>query len=167
MYGFFGATADMWIGKLWPRGRAAANGLSSAKMADNFCAQWSGGRGFLEPGEGSEVSIEPAGSVYPCCLKTRHAIGSLREERLEDMLASLRGHAAFEAINRGEPQRMGETFGWSQAEFLSRSRTRKPDGGEYANLCIGCDRFHDAVLGPEIDRLRESRLARARQEVPA
>ena len=37
LYGFFGATPDSWIGKLWPRGRAWENGLSNATLADNFC----------------------------------------------------------------------------------------------------------------------------------
>lgn len=157
VYGFFGATPDMWIGKLWPRGRAWENGLSTATMADNFCAQWSGGRGFLEPGEGSEVSIEPDGSVYPCCVKTGAALGSLLEERLDDILASLRGRPAFEAINAGVPDRMGETFGWTPERFRAESVTQTPAGGEYANLCIGCDRFHAAVLGPELAALRAAR----------
>ncbi len=158
VYGFFGATPEMWIGKLWPRGRAWENGLSTATMADNFCAQWSGGRGFLEPGLGSEVSVEPDGSVYPCCVKTGAALGSLLEERLDDILASLRGHPAFEAINRGEPQRMAEAFGWTEAEFVARSETSLPDGRAYANLCIGCDRFHEHVLAPVVATLRRERL---------
>ncbi len=107
VYGFFGATPDMWIGKLWPRGRAWANGLSTATLADNFCARWSGGAGFLNDGEGSEVSVEPDGLVYPCCVKTGAALGSLLDERLEDILHSLRGHPAFAAINAGRARPHG------------------------------------------------------------
>ncbi|MBM3794965.1 MAG: radical SAM/SPASM domain-containing protein, partial [Acidobacteria bacterium] len=71
-YHFFGATPDMWIGKLWPRGRAWMKDLSTADMTENFCARWSGGQNFLRTGEeGAEVSIDPDGNVYPCCLKTR------------------------------------------------------------------------------------------------
>ena len=44
---FFGATPDSWIGKLWPRGRAQANQLSTAGIMDNFCNRWSGGLEFL------------------------------------------------------------------------------------------------------------------------
>jgi hypothetical protein len=59
LFSFFGAQPDSWIGKLWPRGRAWENGLSTASLADNFCNRWSGGLGFLEHRfEGSEVSIE-------------------------------------------------------------------------------------------------------------
>lgn len=160
VWGMFGATDDAWIGKIWPRGRAWENGLSRATMADNFCDAWSGGRGFLDAGlSGSEVSVDPDGGVYPCCLKTKAALGFLTEERLEDILASLRGAAAFEAINAGAPAGMGAAHGWSEAQFRAACRTTTPDGRPYENLCIGCDRFHEAVLGPEIARLRAGRLA--------
>lgn len=43
---------------------------------------------------------------------------------------------------------MGLTHGWTEEEFLRKSVTRLPSGREYANLCIGCDRFHDEVLAP-------------------
>jgi hypothetical protein len=139
---FFGATPDMWIGKLWPRGRAWKNGLSTAGLADNFCNQWSGGRGFLDTDfEGSEVSIDPAGGVFPCCAKTKAPIGNLLDEPLETILHRLRGNPVWEAISQGQPQRMGLTHGWSEEQFLEKSRV-----GGYQNLCIGCDRFHEEVL---------------------
>ena len=160
VYSFFGATDDAWIGKIWPRGRAWENGLSKATIADNFCNAWSGGLNFLRRGfSGSEVSIDPNGDVYPCCLKTKRALGNLTEERLEDILASLEGHPAFEAIAAGAPERMGVAMGWDVARFLEESRTTTPQGAPYRNLCIGCDRFHEQVLGPVIDRLRAERLA--------
>lgn len=160
VYGMFGATEDAWIGKLWPRGRAWENGLSTATLEDNFCNAWSGGLNFLRMGHsGSEVSIDPNGDVYPCCLKTRRPLGNLAEERLEDILASLAGHPALEAINAGQPERMGAAYGWDTARFLEESRTVTPKGAPYRNLCIGCDRFHDAVLGPLLDGLRAERLA--------
>ena len=159
MYSFFGATPDMWIGKLWPRGRAWRNGLSTATMADNFCAQWSGGKGFLDHGQaGSEVSIEPDGSVYPCCVKTGAALGNLTEERLLDILDSLRQEPALAAINRGEPDAMGLAHGWSEAAFRERSHTLTPQGARYANLCVGCDAFHAEVLGPLLAAIRARRL---------
>jgi len=164
VFSFFGATPDAWIGKLWPRGRAWANGLSTAGIADNFCARWSGGLNFLDHRyAGSEVSIEPDGSVYPCCVKTRLPIGNLTEERLIDVLESLAGNPIYEAINAGKPERMGLNFGWSVDEFRARSRTTMPDGREYANLCIGCDRFHEEVLTPIIEAAR----VRRRQGVTA
>lgn len=144
---FFGANPDSWIGKLWPRGRAWSNNLSTATIEDNFCNGWSGGLRFLEYGrEGAEVSVDPEGNVFPCCLKTHLAIGNLREEKLESMLRRLRGNPVYEAINAGAPQRMGLQHGWSEEHFLDRSKTLRPDGSAYANLCIGCDAFHREVL---------------------
>jgi len=163
LFSFFGATPDAWIGKLWPRGRAWENGLSTATLQDNFCNAWSGGLNFLRYDySGSEVSIEPNGNVYPCCMKTKRPIGNLTEENLTDILDSLQGHPVFEAIATGHPERMGITYGWDVGQFIEQSRTTTPQGKPYQNLCIGCDRFHEQVLGPVIESLRQQRLARRR-----
>lgn len=147
-YQFFGAQPGTWIGRLWPRGRAFANGLSTATISDNFCNQWSGGLNFLQYRQkGSEVSIEPNGNVYPCCAKTRKPIGSLLEEPLEAILERLQGHPAYEAISMGHPERMGISKGWTVERFLEESKVKMADGSTYQNLCIGCDKFHDAHLG--------------------
>ena len=160
VYAFMGATEDAWIGKIWPRGRAWENSLSRAGITDNFCNAWSGGLNFLARGlSGSEVSIDPDGDVFPCCLKTKRRLGNLREERLDDILDSLVGHPAFEAITAGHPERMGLAHGWDVQTFLDACRTTTPDGRPFRNLCIGCDRFHEAVLGPVIDQIRAERLA--------
>ncbi len=146
-YHFFGATPDVWIGKLWPRGRAWSNGLSTADMTENFCNRWSGGLGFLDYGrEGSEVSVDPSGDVFPCCVKTRLPVGNLLEEPLESILRRSASDPVYQAISGGQPQRMGLARGWSEAKFLEMSRTTAPDGQPYANLCVGCDRFHEEVL---------------------
>ena len=160
LYGFVGATPDSWIGKLWPRGRAWQNGLSTATLADNFCNRWSGGLNFLRHGyNGSEVSVEPDGSVYPCCVKTKLPIGSLLEDDLIAILDSLAGVPAYEAITMGHPERMGISHGWSEATFVERSATTTPKGEPYRNLCIGCDRFHEEVLGPILEAARARRRA--------
>jgi MoaA/NifB/PqqE/SkfB family radical SAM enzyme len=160
LYGFFGATPDSWIGKIWPRGRGWENDLTRATIADNFCNRWSGGLGFLQHRySGSEVSVEPTGDVYPCCVKTKRPIGNLLEDSLIDILDSLVGEPAFEAISMGHPERMGIAHGWSVDDFLERSRTTTPAGRPYQNHCIGCDAAHEALLGPVIDRARERRRA--------
>jgi hypothetical protein len=165
VYSFFGATEETWIGKLWPRGRAWANGLSRATLADNFCNAWSGGLGFLDHGlAGSEVSIEPAGAVYPCCLKTALPLGNLVEEPLLDILDSLRDHPAYQAINAGAPQRMGLAAGWSVERFEAACHTTTPQGAPYANLCIGCDHFHAEAMAPV---LAEAAAARRRRRLAA
>jgi hypothetical protein len=158
VYSFFGATPDAWIGKLWPRGRAWQNGLSTATLEDNFCNRWSGGLNFLRHAyNGSEVSIEPDGAVYPCCIKTKLPIGSLLEDNLIDILESLAGVPAYQAITMGHPERMGLEYGWSEDDFIARSATTTPRGAPYRNLCIGCDRFHEEVLGPILDEARARR----------
>lgn len=147
-YLFFGATPDEWIGKIWPRGRAQSNELSTATLADNFCNRWSGGENFLEHRySGSEVSIDPTGNVYPCCIKTRAPVGNVAREPLETILDRHVNNPVYEAISMGHPERMGLQHGWSVETFYEKSRTTLPSGREYQNLCIGCDRFHEEVLG--------------------
>nr|WP_070961490.1 radical SAM/SPASM domain-containing protein [Hyphomonas sp. Mor2] len=156
---FFGAQEDLWIGELWPRGRAWANGLSNAGYDVNFCARWSGARNFLKIGEaGSEVAIEPDGSIYPCCLKTKAPLGSLTEERLEDILDSVAALPAIRALNEGDPERMGEHDGITRAEFKNLSVAKDGKGREMANLCLGCDRYFEARLSKQLAALREERL---------
>jgi sulfatase maturation enzyme AslB (radical SAM superfamily) len=148
-YHFFGAAPDSWIGKLWPRGRAFANELSTATLEDNFCNRWSGGLKFLEREyNGSEVSIDPEGNVFPCCIKTKLPLGNLLHARLDDILDSLRGNPVYEAISAGHPERMGLEHGWSVEKFLEKSRTALGSGRSYQNLCIGCDAFHEELLSP-------------------
>lgn len=160
---FFGAQPELWIGELWPRGRAWANGLSNATYETNFCARWSGGKNFMNYGEaGSEVAIEPDGSVYPCCLKTKAPLGNLTEERLTDILDSLKGHPAFEAINAGDPEAMGLAAGWSREIYREASTQTDPKGRTVGNVCLGCDAFFEKHLKGEIERLRTARLARRR-----
>jgi Iron-sulfur cluster-binding domain len=168
LYSFFGATPDSWIGKLWPRGRAWTNNLPRSTLADNFCNRWSGGLNFLRHGyNGSEVSVEPDGGVYPCCVKTGLPLGNLVQEPLIDILDSLAGVPAYEAINAGQPQRMGITMGWDEARFNAASRTTLPDGTAYQNLCIGCDRFHAELLGPVLEQARAKRWAARGLPAPA
>ena len=146
-FSFFGATPDSWIGKIWPQGRAQQNELSTATLADNFCNGWSGGLNFLQYRlQGSEVSIEPTGNVYPCCRKTPLAIGNLLEEKLEAILDRLVGNPVYEAISMGHPERMGIAHGWSVETFLEKSTMTLPSGRIYQNLCIGCDAFHREKL---------------------
>jgi hypothetical protein len=158
---FFGAQPDLWIGELWPRGRAWLNGLSEATYETNFCARWSGGKNFLNYGHaGSEVAIEPDGSIYPCCLKTKAPLGSVAEERLVDILDSLKGHPAFEAINQGDPEAMGLSVGWSRDDYRAAAAVTDPKGRQFANVCIGCDAFFAARLGDDLAAIRAARMAK-------
>ncbi|GAK32311.1 hypothetical protein AQ1_00175 [alpha proteobacterium Q-1] len=160
VYDMFGANGEEWIGALWPRGRSWLNGLSKATFSDNFCNGWSGGLHFLDHGHaGSEVSIEPNGDVYPCCLKSASPLGNLQQEALVDILDSLAGHPAFEAINMGHPERMGLSFGWDTETFYEKSMRENPKGEIQGHLCFGCDAFHREVLSKVIADLRAQRLS--------
>lgn len=156
---FFGAQEDLWIGELWPRGRAWSNGLSNAGYDVNFCSRWSGAKNFLKIGQaGSEIAIEPDGSIYPCCLKTKTPLGSLAEERLEDILQSVGALPAIQALNDGDPERMGAQDGLSRADFKKLSVAKDGKGRDIANLCLGCDRYFEATLGKQLKALRQERL---------
>ena len=157
---FFGAQEDLWIRELWPRGRAMTNGLSNANYDTNFCARWSGAKNFLHIGTaGSEIAIEPDGSIYPCCLKTKAPLGSLAEERVEDILASVGALPSIQALNRGDPEGMGLANGWSRETFKSRSTEADGKGRDVTNMCLGCDRYFEEVLGDELRALRAERLS--------
>ena len=152
---FFGAQEDLWIGELWPRGRAWANGLSNAGYDTNFCARWSGGKNFLHLGQaGSEVAIEPDGSIYPCCLKTKAPLGKLTEERLEDILASVAALPAIQAINKGDPEAMSG----DRDAFRTISSATDGAGRTVENMCLGCDRYFEETLGEELRLLRDARM---------
>jgi len=74
-------------------------------------------------------------------------LGNVAEQALEQILAHHVGNPVYEAISMGHPERMGIAHGWSVENFMARSTTTLPSGKLYRNLCIGCDRFHEEVLG--------------------
>lgn len=136
LYAFWGATDDLWIGPLWPRGRALSRKLTKATPADDFCARWSGAKNFLEyRGEGCEVNVQLA-DVYPCCPMTCRPIGDLRTEPLLAMLDRCAAHPVYRALNEGRPEKMGEYLGISEAEGRARSEA-------LGNHCLWCDEFFE------------------------
>jgi hypothetical protein len=157
---FFGAQPASWIGEIWPRGRAWTNNLADGDISTNFCARQSGGKNFLNHRQaGSEVAIEPNGDVYPCCIKTKTPIGNVALEPLIPMLDDLASEPALQALNAGDPAAMGEGEGWTRDAFIAASVTRRPNGSDYANLCIGCDAFFEAKLGAVLRARAAARLS--------
>lgn len=145
---------------MWPRGRAWQNGLSNATYDTNFCARWSGAKNFLNRHQaGSEIAIEPDGSIYPCCLKTKAPLGSLAEETLDEILDSVAQLPAIAALNRGDPEGMGLADGWSRETFRARSDAVDGKGRTLSNPCLGCDRFFEDVLSAQLLERRVARLA--------
>jgi hypothetical protein len=133
-FAFWGATEDLWIGPLWPRGRALRRKLTKATPSDDFCARWSGAKNFLEyRGSGCEVNVQLA-DVYPCCPMTCRPIGDLRIEPLIAMLDRCAAHPVYRALNEGRPEKMGEYLGISEAEGTRRTQ-------ELGNHCRWCDEF--------------------------
>jgi hypothetical protein len=60
------------------------------------------------------------------------------DEPLIEILDSLVGVPAFEAISTGHPERMGLAYGWNIEDYLARSRTRTPGckkGRRDAKIC--------------------------------
>ena len=162
---FFGAQEDLWIGELWPRGRALSNGLSKAGYDVNFCSRWSGAKNFLHIGRaGSEVAIEPDGSIYPCCLKTKAPLGNLTEESLSSILSSVAALPAIQALNDGDPERMGETSGWTRETFRQKSMAKDGQGEDIENMCLGCDRYFEHSLSKELMELRRERLKESKSK---
>jgi large subunit ribosomal protein L15 len=103
---------------------------------------------------GSVVAV-PGLELY---LEATDAVGNLTEERLTDILDSLKGHPAFEAINRGDPEAMGEANGWSREHYREASHQRDPKGREMANVCLGCDAYFEQHLKGDLERLRAQRM---------
>jgi hypothetical protein len=135
-YSFWGATPELWLGGVWPRGRALENKLWTKNPAHNFCNRWSGAIGFLENGSPLQEINVRLSAAYPCCPATRIPLGDLREEPLLDILERYRDDPVFLALNRGEPEAMGIAHGIS-VEF-GRERIE-----ELGSCCLWCDEFFE------------------------
>ncbi|HQV33645.1 MAG TPA: radical SAM protein [Calditrichia bacterium] len=136
-FGFWGATEDMWLGGNWARGRALPKNLWKRDPNHNFCAILSGARGFLGGHEDipQEISIQ-LWRINPCCPGTKLPMGDARTEKVAEVLARVAASPVFQMLNEGNPWRMGESLGVSEA--FARQRT-----GELQNICLWCDEFFD------------------------
>jgi hypothetical protein len=133
VYAFWGATEDLWLRGNWPRGRALASGAARIDPQHNFCALWSGARGFLQDGGPcQEVAIQ-LWQVFPCCPGTWYSLGDARRRPIEEMLAVVRRMPAFRALDAGDPAGLpvpGEGRGYAEG------RIRALGSG-----CLWCDEF--------------------------
>ncbi len=133
-YNIWGASPELWVGGIWPRGRAMKYGLAQLLPETNFCNRWSGALGFLDDGsDQQEVSIQLT-SVYPCCPGTVEPLGDLTEEPLAAILARHRDDPMWQALNRGDPASMGEHAGVDRAAALERIE-------QLGSVCLWCDEF--------------------------
>lgn len=133
-YSMWGSTEDLWIGPLWPRGRARQRNLDKCTHEHRFCNHASGARGFLDY-ETLECSVNlELADVYPCCPMTCRPVGNLLREPLLGILDRCRQHPVFKRLNEGRPEAMGESRGFSEVCGFQRSR-------ELGNHCLWCDEF--------------------------
>ena len=134
-WGFWGATDDMWLGGNWARGRAMQKNIWKRDPNHNFCSILSGGIGFLTGGEDipQEISIQ-LWQINPCCPGTKEPMGDARNENVADVLKRVSLSPVFQAINEGEPWKMGESIGIS--EIYAKARTEALE-----NICLWCDEF--------------------------
>lgn len=136
-WGYWGATEDMWLGGNWARGRAMQQNIWKKDPNHNFCAILSGAIGFLHGGNEipQEISIQ-LWRINPCCPGTKEPLGDARTEKIADVLASVAGNPIFEQLDQGNPYKMGESIGISEASARKRC-------GELGNVCLWCDEFFD------------------------
>jgi hypothetical protein len=137
-YRFWGATEELWLKGNWARGRAIRMGHAKLDPEHNFCALWSGARGFLDEGSDlQEVHVQLT-RVYPCCPTTFLALGDAREEAVEDILERYREHPDWQALNRGEPAELGVDPAHARARIQ-----------ELGDVCLWCDEYlRETYRGP-------------------
>lgn len=140
-WGYWGATEDMWLGGNWARGRAMEKDIWKRDPEHNFCAILSGARNFLGGYEDipQEISIQ-LWQINPCCPGTKYPMGDARAEKVADVLERVSKSPVFQRLNEGDPWRMGEHLGVTEAE--ARARTR-----ELKNVCLYCDEFFGRHMG--------------------
>lgn len=139
-WGAWGATDDMWLGGNWARGRAMEKDIWKRDPEHNFCTILSGARNFLGGYEDipQEISIQ-LWRINPCCPGTKFPMGDARTEKVADVLARMAEHPVFKKLNDGDPWRMGEHLGVTEAEAKARTR-------ELENICLYCDAFFNDHL---------------------
>ena len=133
-FSIWGASPELWVGGLWPRGRAMKYGLAQMMPEHNFCDRWSGALGFLDNGSAQqEVAIQLT-TAYPCCPGTVEPLGDLASEPLEAMLDRHRDDPVWQALNAGDPAAMGVAAGFDREHALRRIE-------ELGSVCLWCDEF--------------------------
>ncbi|MCB0515825.1 MAG: radical SAM protein [Chitinophagales bacterium] len=134
-WGYWGATQDMWLGGNWARGRAYANQLWKKDPEHNFCSILSGAIGFLQGTETvpQEISIQ-LWAINPCCPGTLRALGDARTQKVSEVLAEAAKNPVYQMLDKGNPYRMGEHLGVSEAYARSRCNALQ-------NVCRWCDEF--------------------------
>ncbi|PKP50313.1 MAG: radical SAM protein [Bacteroidetes bacterium HGW-Bacteroidetes-12] len=136
-WGYWGATEEMWLGGNWARGRALEKDIWKKDPEHNFCAILSGAIGFLEGNDSvpQEISIQ-LWKINPCCPGTKDPLGDARSEKISAVLERVAVLPIFQALNEGNPYKMGESIGITEQYAKKRC-------GELKNVCLWCDEFFE------------------------
>ena len=135
-WGYWGASEDMWLGGNWARGRALEKDIWLKDPTHNFCAILSGAKGFLGGTElPQEISIQ-LWKINPCCPGTKFPLGDARREKVADVLLRASKSEIMQRLNAGEPWKMGESIGVSEAHAHARTE-------DLQNVCKWCDEFFE------------------------
>jgi organic radical activating enzyme len=139
-WGYWGANEDIWLGGNWARGRALEKDIWKKDPEHNFCTILSGARNFLGGYSDipQEISIQ-LWKISPCCAGTKFPIGDARREKVSDVLSRVAASPVFHRLNEGNPWRMGEHLGVSEASAREQTRTLQ-------NVCRYCDVFFETYL---------------------
>ncbi|MEO1712576.1 MAG: radical SAM protein [Bacteroidota bacterium] len=134
-WGAWGASEDMWLGGNWARGRAMEKDIWKRDPEHNFCTILSGARNFLGGYEDipQEISIQ-LWKINPCCPGTLYPMGDARTESVSEVLSRVSKQEVFQKLNEGEPWKMGEHLGISEADAKARTVSAE-------NICLYCDNF--------------------------
>ena len=145
-FGFWGATEDMWLGGNWARGRAMEKNIWKKDPEHNFCKILSGAIGFLGGVDEvpQEISIQ-LWKINPCCPGTLYPMGDARIEKVSDVLLRVSENPVFQALNQGEPWKMGEHMGISYEEAKAKTQ-------ELENICLYCDHFFGLHMQPDNEK---------------
>ncbi|MFZ4425633.1 MAG: radical SAM protein [Saprospiraceae bacterium] len=139
-WGYWGANEGIWLGGNWARGRALEKDIWKKDAEHNFCTILSGARNFLGGYSDipQEISIQ-LWKISPCCAGTNFPIGDARRENVADVLGRAAISPVFQRLNEGDPWRMGEHLGVSEA--AAREQVR-----QLQNVCRYCDVFFETYL---------------------
>ena len=139
-WGYWGANEEMWLGGNWARGRALEKDIWLRDPRHNFCTILSGARNFLGGYTDipQEISIQ-LWRINPCCPGTKFPMGDARVDKVSEVLQRMSTHPVFRHLNDGNPYRMGEHLGISEAEAMAQ-------GTALQNVCLYCDHFFGAHM---------------------
>ncbi len=133
-FSIWGASPELWVGGLWPRGRAMKYGLAQVVPDHNFCNRWSGALGFLDDGSPmQEIAIQIT-TAYPCCPGTAEPLGDVAEDSVETILDRNSDDPVWQALSAGDPAAMGIVEGFDRDHALRRIE-------KLGSVCLWCDEF--------------------------